>query len=131
MDLVFDGNCGVCTRWALWLAKRDTRGLLQLHPHQTPGVPDRFGLSPTQVRRKVWLITPSGTYGGAAALAHLLDYTFGLRIFAPLQRLPILSFLSDVAYRLLAKYRGKLPGVQPWCQRFDCAGPASSAPSNR
>ena len=131
MYLVFDGNCGVCTRWALWLAKRDTPGRLELLPHQTPHVPERFGLSPADVRREVWLITPTATYGGAAAIAQLLDYTYGLRIFARLQRIPGVGVLSDVGYRLLARYRGKLPGAQPWCQRFDCAGPAPTPAATR
>ncbi|CAG7619530.1 thiol-disulfide oxidoreductase DCC family protein [Leucobacter soli] len=126
LDVVFDGRCGVCTRAAAWLERRDRRGRLRLHPSQRPGVLERFGLSEAAAQEAAWVFEGEGpaarSYRGAAAVSRALDTAFGLRLLLPLYRLPGVGWAEDLAYRWVAENRRRLPGATPWCETHpgDC-----------
>lgn len=156
IDLVFDGRCGVCTRAADWLRRRDRRGRIRLHPFQRPGVLERFGLAEAEAREAAWVIEPGGVDGargavrgasngaavgegspatrlrGAAAINRALDVALGVRVFLPVYRVPPIRWAQDRAYRWVAEHRYRLRGTTPWCTRHpeDCGalpGPSSCA----
>ena len=144
LDVVFDGQCGVCTRAALWLAARDRRGRIRVHPAQRPGVLTEFGISEEAASQAAWAFEARGprsgsgavpstdraSYRGAAAINRALDVAFGIRVFLPLYRLPGIRWAQDRVYQWVAENRFRLRGVTPWCQTHpeDCpgvTGPAS------
>lgn len=140
LDVVFDGQCGVCTRAALWLEARDRRGRIRVHPSQRPGVLAEFGISEEAAKQAAWAFEAHGgaggsamaSYRGAAAINRALDVAFGTRLFLPLYRVPGIRWAQDRAYRWIAENRFRLRGVTPWCRSHpedcpDVAGAASCA----
>ncbi|MBN9612120.1 MAG: DUF393 domain-containing protein [Actinobacteria bacterium] len=136
LHVVFDGQCGVCTRAARWLAARDRRDRIRVHPAQRPGVLRQFGLSEEAASQAAWAIEErdggTASYRGAAAINRALDVALGTRLFLPLYRVPGIQWVQDRAYRWVAENRFRLRGVIPWCQTHpeDCpgvTGPASCA----
>ena len=135
VDLVFDGQCGFCTRAAGWIRRLDRRGRVRIHPSQGVGVLERFGLSEAAAHSAAWTFGSDGAgrtvgHEGAAAVAGALDAALGLRVFLPFYRLPGVRWVQDRVYRWVAEHRYLLRGVTPWCQEHpeDCpgvAGPAS------
>lgn len=125
IDLVFDGDCGFCTRSALWIQGRDRDGSVHLHPLQRPGVLERFGLTHEEALSAVWAFRRGGgagagfrstpPYRGAAAVNLALDAVFGTRIFSAVYRLPGLRWLQDLGYQWVADHRYLLRGATPWC----------------
>lgn len=129
IDLVFDGECGFCTRAAAWLARRDRRGRIRLHPYQRPGVLERFGLSAAEAEQAAWAFVAAPDRGGAdtngedaaaglrgaAAVSLALDAAYGTRIFRRVYGLPLIRQMQDRAYRWVAEHRHRLRGVTPWC----------------
>lgn len=114
--LIFDGDCGFCTTAVQWLQ----RSL----PHVPATVPfqwaelSRFGLTEEQARSRVWFVTGSQQYGGAAAVAALLRGQPNplLRLLGWLGTVPPWSWAAEAGYRLVARYRYRLPGGTPACR---------------
>ncbi len=115
--LVFDGECGFCTRCVLWLQRLDRRARVETLPHQALGVRDRFGLSEGDVDRSVWVIRDGRRHAGAAAVALALDTALGTRMFHRFATAPIVGPALERAYQFVAEHRGRLAGVTPWCRR--------------
>ena len=115
--LVFDGDCGFCTTAVRWLERT--------LPAMPPTVPYQWadlsvcGLSLDDVQAQVWLVVGGHRYGGARAVAALLRHqpSFGLRFIGWLGNAWPWSVAADVAYRLVARYRYRLPGGTPACRK--------------
>jgi predicted DCC family thiol-disulfide oxidoreductase YuxK len=119
--LVFDGECGFCTRMLGWLRLLDRRRVIDTAPYQRPGVPESLGLTREQCAAAVqWRGADGDRAEGAEAISAALavalrrDWPRRLhaRTAAPQQRL----------YDWVAAHRRRLPGVTPWCSRYpdDC-----------
>ncbi|WP_312918287.1 DUF393 domain-containing protein [Kocuria sp.] len=119
LHLVFDGNCGFCTRCVGWARTLDRHDRIALHAYQVPGVLERFGLTNAEGNASVWaVLSRSGERSsGAHAVAVTLDTALGIRVFEPFYRLPPVRWVQDRVYRWVADHRGKFPGVTPWCQQ--------------
>jgi len=141
VDVVFDGDCGFCTRVAYRVLLLDRRGRVTFHPFQRPGVLERFGLTEEEARQAAWAFetpvraearadddAPPIRYRGAAAVARALDAAAGARLAMPLYRVPPLGRLADRAYVWVAENRYRLRGTTPWCSRDprDCVSTAAS-----
>lgn len=132
IDLVFDGNCGFCTRAVAWVQRLDRHQRVRLHPAQRPGVLRRFGLSNAEAAAAVWAFQPPKPatghpgfrYRGAEAACRAVDAALGIRCFVPVSRLPGIAWVGDRAYRWVAANRSRLRGVTPWCTQYpaDCGG---------
>lgn len=85
MDLIFDGQCGFCTRSVQWLRRLDRHGRIRLHPLQDDAVLARFELTEEQARGAVWVIDAEGRrLQGAEAVAAAVDAAlFPRRAAAP------------------------------------------------
>ena len=130
LDLVFDGRCGVCTRSAEWLRRRDRRGRIRLHPSQRPGVLERFGVTEAEAAAAVWAFETGASgapsrHRGAAAINRALDVALGVRLLMPFYRLPLIRQAQDRGYRWVAEHRHRLRGTTPWCTAHpeDCDSP--------
>ncbi len=92
-------------------------------PNQTPGVPQRYGLSRADVDRAVWSIDGHGRKlaGAAAANRALEALGGGWVVLARLYRLPPLGWLEDRVYDWVARHRS-------WLSRWWGATPELDRP---
>jgi predicted DCC family thiol-disulfide oxidoreductase YuxK len=121
-EFVFDGTCGFCTRFVLWLQRLDRRGQLQITPWQQPGTLERTGLSHAQVSSAVWLVTSDKTLRAAAAVNAALSVASNWSGFALVYALPLVGWAQERAYAWIATHRHRFRGVKAHCARVgaDC-----------
>lgn len=113
--LVFDGDCAFCTTSARtgqrWL------GLDHVEPWQFLDL-ESLGLTPEQCTQAVQWVAEDGDVSAAerAVIASLRHAGGGWKVLGGLMDLPGIRQLAGVVYRLVAKYRHKLPGGTPACK---------------
>lgn len=114
--LVFDGDCGFCTSAVGWL-ERSLPAMPEAAPYQWTDL-GAYGLTTSDAREKVWLVYEGRTYGGAAAVAAMLRHqpSPALRFLGWLGAAWPWSLAAGVAYRLVARWRYRLPGGTPACR---------------
>ena len=104
--LIYDGDCGFCRQCLDW-------GLNQLtaFPHYLPSnapAAKNLGLSQEQLDSQVWLVLPNKNLGGAKAVSFVFrmqpNILWRIVGWVMLIGLPI----SNLAYRWVAKNRGRL-----------------------
>lgn len=114
--LIFDGECGFCTRSRDLLVRLDRRGRMRTAPYQGAGVPERAGVSLEALAREVyWLDDDGSRFSGAHAINAALASAFGTTIPLRVYRLPGMRAAQDALYRWVANNRHRLPGTTPWC----------------
>ena len=119
--LLFDGTCGLCTRIARWVRRRESAGPILVAPNQTPGILAGHGLTRAEADRSAWVIEPGGRrLEGAAAFNRVLrELGGGWGLLALPYRLPFLVPVEEAGYRWVADNRQRLAwlGVTPECER--------------
>ena len=105
--VVYDGECGVCTRMVNVIRDRDRDGRFELVPHQAPGVMARFPAIPrADFEAAVQLIGPEGErWDGAGAVERILELLPRARLLAWLFRLPLARPMARRVYRWFARHR--------------------------
>lgn len=113
--LVFDGDCGFCTR-SVELLDALLPTTAEIVPWQHTDL-ERLGTSQARTRHEVVWVAPDGhTWGGAQAVARLLiDAGSGWALLGHALRLPPQRWVAWLTYRLVARYRHRLPGGTPRC----------------
>jgi predicted DCC family thiol-disulfide oxidoreductase YuxK len=122
--LVFDGRCGVCTRFVRVMKRLDTQQRVTAVPYQKPGVLASVGLTAEACMKAAWAVTPEGHHHrGAEAVNLALAVALGTRLPYTLYRLPLIRSAQDRAYDWIAANRHRLPGDEPHCSRHpgECA----------
>ncbi|MBE9375177.1 DUF393 domain-containing protein [Saccharopolyspora sp. HNM0983] len=114
--LVYDGDCGFCTR-SVFLARRlPARSGWAARPWQEL---DLAALRTTVDRARhevLWIDADGRIFGGAAAAARLLRATSApWSWLGALLTAPVLSSIAEWAYRRIANNRHRLPGTTPAC----------------
>jgi len=121
--LLFDGACGVCTRFAYWAEQRSNGDLIAL-PSQLPGIADFYGLTRDDLERAAWTISSQGTKrSGAAAVSDCLVVAGrGWRVVSRLYRNPLLARLGEIGYEWFARHRHGFArfGTAPACTNGRC-----------
>jgi predicted DCC family thiol-disulfide oxidoreductase YuxK len=113
--LVFDGDCGFCTRSVGWVRAMDRRGQIDVRPYQEPGAPESVGTDAATCAESVQWRGPDGRrLAGAAAVNAVLDTVTGTPIPSTLYRAT--AGLQERAYRWVADHRSHFPGMTPYCQ---------------
>jgi len=115
--LIFDGDCGICTTSAEWVAARRRRPAA-IVPWQSLDL-EALGLSQNDVTRFAWWIDERGrkSRGHRAIARALIACRQPWPIVGWLLLLPPITWLAAVGYRLVANNRGLLPGATPACRR--------------
>ena len=114
--LLFDRDCGFCTRAAGLLRRIDRRGRVEIIALQEPGAPARFGITLDQALEQVWAIDGAGQhFSGAAAVNAVLGVALGTRIPYYIYRIPGIRHVQDALYRWIAANRYRLPGSSGTC----------------
>ncbi|GAA3732981.1 thiol-disulfide oxidoreductase DCC family protein [Salinactinospora qingdaonensis] len=113
--LIYDGDCGFCTRSARQVERLPVR--VRLAPWQTSDLA-ALGIPEERARREVvWVERPGPVRGGAAAVAELFKHCRGpWRLVGIAMTLPLIRTLAAWVYRLAAQNRHRLPGSTPACQ---------------
>jgi predicted DCC family thiol-disulfide oxidoreductase YuxK len=118
-EFVFDGNCGFCTRFVLWLQRLDRRGQLQITPWQQPGTLERTGLGHAQVSSAAWFVSSGTPLRAAAAVNAALSLASGWDGFARVYALPLVGTTQEFVYAWIAAHRHRFRGVKAHCARAD------------
>lgn len=114
--LIFDGECGFCTRSRDLLIRLDRRHRMDTEPLQRPGVPERVGVPREDLKKSVyWLAEDGTTCTGAEAVNAALSTALGTGLPSRIYRLPGMRGVQEAAYRWVAANRHRLPGKTPWC----------------
>lgn len=124
--LVFDGDCGFCTRAVGWIERLDRHGRVRAVACQMPGVAEAHGLTAMQCAEAVWAFTPDGRrHRGASAANAVLGTALGTRLPLRIYALPGSRALQDRAYDWVAANRRRFPGATPWCRAHSGCEPVA------
>ena len=112
--LVFDGDCGICTRLAGFVPA--LRADVDVAAWQTLDLPS-LGLTPEACDRALQFVDAQRRISSAQdAVAALLRHSaFPLPVAGRLLQLPGLNVLAGFGYRWVARNRQRLPGGTPAC----------------
>lgn len=130
--LVYDGDCGICTRAARHIVPRGgpRTGPRPRVPADAEVVPFQFadlralGTTAARAEHEVLWVHDGRVYGGAQAVARLLVHAGGAwAVAGHVLRVPPFRWLAHGGYRLVAANRHRLPGGTP-----ACALPAAERP---
>ncbi|MBK1787255.1 thiol-disulfide oxidoreductase DCC family protein [Prauserella cavernicola] len=114
--LLFDGDCGFCTKSISWL---DARSMLGYQAMPWQSVPDdELPASVERLTTEVVLELPDGrVLGGADALAASVRASRSrLRLLGVVVAAPGLRQLARVVYRVIARNRYRMPGSSDACR---------------
>lgn len=116
--LIYDGDCGICTRSAAFVTTRLRRreSDFAVAAWQDLDLAD-YGLTWQECDRAAQWVAADGTVSaGEAAIARtLLASRLPVRPLGVLMLLPGLDAVARVAYRWVAANRHRLPGGTPAC----------------
>jgi predicted DCC family thiol-disulfide oxidoreductase YuxK len=117
--LIFDGDCGFCTTSAQWIARHWHIDGPLVRPHQFCSEMElkEWGLTRKDVTSKVWWISTDRPRGGSRAVAAALYEAGGLwKLVAVFIDAAPVRPLAQFGYRVVARYRYRLPGGTPACR---------------
>jgi hypothetical protein len=107
--VLYDGDCGVCTRLALTWRPTFSRLGLETAPLQSPWVPKRTGLSLPELLTDVCLLETDGTLiSGPNVYRYVMRRLWWAYPFYLLSKVPGLSHAFDWAYRAFARHRTRI-----------------------
>jgi len=109
--ILYDADCGFCTRWAWRLARIGRVGSRGFHlaPLQAPWVRQRLGMSQVDLLHEMRVLTvDDALYGGADAMVFLARQVWWTRPFMVVTRVPGVMALLRWAYRWVARSRHRL-----------------------
>jgi predicted DCC family thiol-disulfide oxidoreductase YuxK len=130
--ILYDADCGFCTRWAWRLARfLGPRGY-HLAPLQAPWVRQRLALSEEELLCEMRVLTADDAlYGGADAFVFLARQVWWTWPFALAARLPGMMPLLRAGYRWVARNRHRLSSTCALPHVSGQRGPSSSLPHSR
>jgi len=107
LTLVYDGECGFCTRSARWVERRDRAGRISVRPSQEAGLIERLGLSREEADRASWAVEAEGRkFEGAAAINRVLrDLGGGWSVVGSVYRFAPFAWVEDRYYSRVARRR--------------------------
>jgi predicted DCC family thiol-disulfide oxidoreductase YuxK len=78
----------------------------------------RFGLTEAQVAERVYFVIDGQNYGGHLAFAYILfvQKNWLLKAAGWLMTVPPVCWVASIGYRLVARFRHRLPGGTPACK---------------
>lgn len=114
--LVFDGDCGFCTTSAKWIERRlgDT---VRVEMWQALDLAS-MGLTADEVSTAAYFVDPDGTlHRGHLGIGRSFEHmALPYRLTGWAMQRPPVSWIAAPVYRLVAKYRYRLPGATDACR---------------
>src|SRR5262249_9126056 len=115
--VLYDGSCGVCTRWVPFWAPTLQRLGLAVAPLQAPWAVERLALPPDVALRDIRLLLRDGRqFTGADAYRYVMRRLWWAYPLYLLTVAPGLRWLFDHAYRAFADHRFRISaacGLRP------------------
>lgn len=113
--LVFDGDCGFCTTAARTGQRR--LGLEHVEPWQFLDL-DTLPVTEAECRQAVQWVSADGSVASAhdAVIAALRNAGGGWALLGRVVGLPGVRMCAAIVYRLVARYRYRMPGGTPACR---------------
>jgi len=107
--VLYDGDCGVCSRWVpSWGPTLQRRGLA-IAPLQSAWVRERTGLLPADLLSDIQLLQPGGQLlSGPDVYRYMMRRIWWTYPLYLLSKPPGLSQLFDWAYRTFARHRMRI-----------------------
>ena len=106
VTLVYDGECGFCTRLARWVELHDRHGRVAARPNQEAGLIESLGLSRAEVDRASWAVGADGRFEGAAGISRVLrELGGGWKVLGSLYLVPPVGWVEDRYYKRVARRR--------------------------
>lgn len=104
--VLYDGSCGVCSRWVpLWEAALGRAGL-RVTPLQSAWVKERLPLTDAELLEDISVLLDDGTVlRGPAAYREMMRRIWYAYPLWALSLIPGLRQLFDASYRLFARHR--------------------------
>lgn len=114
--LVFDGDCGFCTTSAKWIERR-LGDDVDVEMWQALDL-ESLGLTVDDVTTAAYFVDPDGTlHRGHAGIGRSFErMALPYRLLGLAMQRPPVSWVAAPVYRLVAKYRYKLPGSTDACR---------------
>jgi predicted DCC family thiol-disulfide oxidoreductase YuxK len=104
--VLYDADCGFCTRWAWRLARFVGPRGFHLAPLQAPWVRQKLALSESELLHEMRVLTADDAlYGGADAFLFLARQIWWALPFAALAWIPGVMPLARASYRWIASHR--------------------------
>jgi predicted DCC family thiol-disulfide oxidoreductase YuxK len=100
--VIYDGQCQLCKNSISWVAKKLEISAINFHTTDL----SKFGLSPEECAREVFVITESERFSGAQAAAFLLKRR-GNKVMSAL--ITLSGPLGRAVYRWVAGHRNTWP----------------------
>ena len=115
--LMYDGDCGFCSRTAAWLRRRLGPGF-EVTASQRIQDLDAFDLSRRDVHEAAYWIDPNGRrYRAHLAIVRALESSGGvLGYLATIGRIWPFEPLAERLYFLIARNRHRFPGAADHCR---------------
>jgi predicted DCC family thiol-disulfide oxidoreductase YuxK len=116
--VIYDGNCGVCSRLVARLATLDERGAFEIVPSNAEGVRARFPWIPAvSYDESLQLVRNSDgrTLQGAAAVEEIVRNVRTGWLVTWMFAIPFARPIAERMYRWFARHRGEL-GCDEHCQ---------------
>jgi predicted DCC family thiol-disulfide oxidoreductase YuxK len=112
--LIFDGDCGFCTRSVNVLKRLPIHA--EVTAYQFTDL-ELYGTTPERANHELLLVDPTGRiHGGAQAVARLLLTAGGIYTAAGWAlRTPPIRWIAAGVYRLIANNRQRMPGGTAAC----------------
>lgn len=107
LNLVYDGECGLCIALVRWVKNRDRSARINPVPYQDGRELERLGLSPEEAQRQVYVVEAGrGKRGGAAAINRILEVLGGpWGMVARAYTLRPVAFLEERLYHWVSRNR--------------------------
>src|ERR1035437_347297 len=104
--LIYDGDCGICTRSATWIERRWT---MYPPPRIVPYFPSLDLPSRTELQESVWWIDGRRRDAGSRAVAGaLLATSSAWQLVGYALLVPPISWIAPPLYRVVARHRHRL-----------------------
>jgi len=103
--LLWDGDCGFCSRSVEWVKRRDTRGAIRAVPYQEAPSPPMTPELRAACSRAVHLLTPEGRVLRAGRACLEVLRRIGYPFWATLGSIPPLVWAVELGYWLVARNR--------------------------
>lgn len=117
--LIYDGDCGFCTRSARWIEARWRPGTARIRPGASFDDAElaALGLTRADVEAAAWWIGTDGSAarGEQAVAAALRSATGWARLLGRALGLPGVRRAARPGYAFVARHRHRLPGSTPAC----------------
>jgi predicted DCC family thiol-disulfide oxidoreductase YuxK len=104
--VLYDGQCGFCSRWVKYWTKTLSRHGFDIAPLDTPWVTEKLAMSREELLTDIRLLTPEGLIiSGAEVYLYVTRRIWWAWPFYAIFSLPVFNWMIHSGYRWFARNR--------------------------